>query len=474
MNSFLIDSFKGGISDWEDKGIKGAYKFGQGINIRKDADTLSCQQALVEESAGIITDLVMFFVPASDGNVYGFGNTGKIYKRVAATNTWTLVYTDTNGAINGACEWMLNTGKYYLFWSTTTRISCKEIPGNTGWSDVNALAGYPKTNLTNETWHTMSVAVGNLLICNGQYLAMIVYDGSYTNQALNLGPGHKAITIVERNRYAIIGSYAIGNYQKTTLTSWDTVSLSWNDRKTLYSGSVTSAIDTDLPLVYMGYPTGSAGSLYYADMQDSLPLLTIPGRGSNYPGAITNDEGVALLGIWGNTLSRNGIYSYGRRKKNQSPTLNLEYPLTCDALGAVGKFSIYTGNDYTFTLVSYRVGATYGVKRVDTAAMAAGDYYSLDLKAPPRLGYIPIWSHVVLTMKALPVSSTVEVYYKLDKAGSFIQAKMEGNITSATVTNSQEAIFLIGEQAKIIEVEIKLTPSGNTTPEIYKAEIYFE
>jgi hypothetical protein len=476
MNSFLIDSFKGGISDYEDKGVKGAYKFGQALDIRKDADTLSCQQALVEENTGAIIDRINWFVPASDGNVYGFGDTGKIYKRTPA-GVWTMVYNNTGEAdvnIRGACEWTLNTGVTYLFWTTATRLNCKEIPGNTGWTDVNALSGYPKTNLTDETYHTISQAVGSLLIGNGAYLAMVGYDGSYTNQALNLGPGHKVVTILERNRYAIIGSYMIGNYQQSALTSWDTISLSWNDRRTLFTGLITSAIDTDVPLIYMGYPLNASGGLYYSDMQNSLPLLTIAGRGQSYPGGITNDEGVALLGIYNNTSSRNGVYSYGRRKKNQLHSLNLEYPLTCDTTGGVGKFSIYSGSDYTFTLIGYRNGVTCGVKRVDTTAKATGYYYSLDLKAPSRFGYMPVWSHVTLSMKPLPASCTVEVYYKLDKAGSFIQAVMEGGTAAFSTTNGQEAIFLLGEKAKILEVEIKLTPSANTCPEIMKAEVYFE
>ena len=72
MRSFEITSFRGGISDYEDKGIPGAFKFGSGLDIRKPVDSLSCQQALVDETppAGGFLDLGTHFVNCSDGNIY--------------------------------------------------------------------------------------------------------------------------------------------------------------------------------------------------------------------------------------------------------------------------------------------------------------------------------------------------------------------------------------------------------------------
>src|SRR3990167_3493024 len=147
--------FEGGLSSFADRGIRGAFKFASGIDIRKAVDTLSCGQAMEEEglfdtshsqssslsqstsqspsrsgsaskspsgsasaspsssvsaslspSAGlnnVFVDLVIAWVKATDGNTYGFGNAGNIYRRY--TDGFTRnVYKDPDGAIKGAVE----------------------------------------------------------------------------------------------------------------------------------------------------------------------------------------------------------------------------------------------------------------------------------------------------------------------------------------------------------------------------------
>jgi hypothetical protein len=110
MDSFLIKSFKGGISDYEDKGIAGSFKYAKNIDIRKRRDTLSAGQALADDLAtGTLNGRVRFIVPASDGSTYFFLESGRIYKRTPA-GVYSLVYTDVDGGINGACEWSNNVG----------------------------------------------------------------------------------------------------------------------------------------------------------------------------------------------------------------------------------------------------------------------------------------------------------------------------------------------------------------------------
>ena len=155
MLVYEIKSFEGGLSSFNDRGIRGAFKFASNINIRKANDTLSAGQAMEEEglfdtshsqsasvsqsasqspsrsgsaskspsgsvspslspsasgsrsaskslspsgsaspsssisaslspSAGlnnVFVDLILFFVKATDGNTYGFGDAGNIYRR---------------------------------------------------------------------------------------------------------------------------------------------------------------------------------------------------------------------------------------------------------------------------------------------------------------------------------------------------------------------------------------------------------
>ena len=145
---YLIKHFRGGISDYQNAGVLGSFKFGSNLDIRNDNDSLKSGQALADDLAsGTMTDIALFIVNASDGNSYHFCRDGKIFKRTS-TGTYTLVYTDSSGVITGAAEWVNDNGNKFLYWSTLTKLHRKEIPGLSNWTDVDATVNgqtYPKT-----------------------------------------------------------------------------------------------------------------------------------------------------------------------------------------------------------------------------------------------------------------------------------------------------------------------------------------
>ncbi len=49
MDSFMLNKFAGGISDYEDRGISGAFKYGQNLDVRKKRDSLSCNQGIADD-----------------------------------------------------------------------------------------------------------------------------------------------------------------------------------------------------------------------------------------------------------------------------------------------------------------------------------------------------------------------------------------------------------------------------------------
>ncbi|MFA6193450.1 MAG: hypothetical protein WC726_01110, partial [Parcubacteria group bacterium] len=159
LNAYRIKGFRGGISDDAYKGVAGAFRFGYGLDIRGGADTLKCNQALIKDSGDVVVDLILFFVPASNGKLYGFGNAGRIYRKDTLTSSWSLIYTDPDGRISGADEYTNNNGSgsyiAYLYWATETKI--KRIPLSGNWStDVQTLG----TLNGDPAWHTMTMAVG--------------------------------------------------------------------------------------------------------------------------------------------------------------------------------------------------------------------------------------------------------------------------------------------------------------------------
>lgn len=404
---------------------------------------------------------------ASDGNTYGFGDTGKIYRRNSEAY-WVQVY-DARAPIRGACEKPSYGGKVYLEWATKTELHRKEIPGNLNWNDVDApgtVQGdeFPKTNLGDYPYHTMRQVGGSVMIANGPTLAMSAYDDSYTNEALDLIPGNIAKTIVERNGHSIVGTYRVADPTK----------------------GVNGAVDAEVPLMQVG----DEGEIYYADFSNSIAVKILPGGGKVNPGGMVNEKdqievfdweqtalswidkqsigNMALLGVFGATSGRGGIYTFGRRRKDHPFVLNLEYQYDADEIGAV------VNVDGT-TLFSYKDGSDYGVMAVDPNNKATGIYESLDLKAPVKKTIeLTEWKTAEIFMKALPDGAKVEFYYQVNKDGTWHQATLADSTgVQFTTAGGKKAVFKIGASGEVFEYREKVIPVNNESPEIYRTRIFF-
>lgn len=539
MPVYQINKFSGGISDYDSRGISGSFKFGKNLDIRKEVDSLSCNQALkdigvvegdapsssaspsasrspssslslsvsrsispsastspsigtspsssrspsasrspsgsaspsaslspshsvspsLSPSSGLLTtfqDLIKFWVKCDDGNTYGFGNTGKIYKIDQYLNC-SMVY-DAHDLIKGAEQKHSSSGKLYLLFATNTNIHIKEIPGDAAWNDVDSTAGYPKTNLTSADWHTMKEVGGDVLICNKQTIAMVAYDDSYTNEALLLILGNVAKTIVERDGRAIIGAYRASDPTQ----------------------AINGAIDSEVPLAQIG----EDGEIFFANMADSLPVKRFPGGGKVNPGGVVNQVeqatffeweqtalswidkqtvgNLSLWGVYGADSGRNGIYSLGRKNKNHGFIMNLEYEMDVDEIGAI----TYANGTL---LASYQDGSSFGVKAIDPNNKATAVYEGLDFNAPVKKPVdITQWKTAEILMAPLPSGASVEYHYKLNKNGNFIQARTADDDTSFNTAGAKKAVFRNGSEGEIFEPRVVIIPAGNESPEIYR------
>lgn len=532
MGYHKITEWSGGISSWADRGPRGSFKFGSGLDIRKSVDTLSCQQAVEDEglfgfshsvsasvsqstslspsgstspstsmsnsysasqspspsasasaskslspsgsaspsssvsaslspSAGlnnVYVDLVLFWVKASDGNTYGFGNAGNIYRRYSDGFTRN-VYKDPDGAIKGAVEKPSSSGATYLQWATATSIKQKPLPGSGVWGDVTTIA----ENLTGTDWHTMKQVGGANMIANGASIALVGYDDSYTNEALNLIPGNLAKTIIERNGRAVIGSYKTGYPDK----------------------GINAMIDCEVPLSQIG----TDGELFFANFTDTLPAKRFPGGGHVNPGGVCNEiEDIQLfdweqgadswidkqtlgnLSYWGvfdADSGKNGIYTMGRKNKEQLFTMNLEYAMDVDEIGAVACVD-------GVVIASYRDGTDFGVKAVDPDNKAQGIYEGLEVRFPVKNPeVITVVDRVEIFMDALPSGCSVAFYYKKNKGSSFSVAYTADGGSAYGTVGGKKAVFRIGEEMDIYEPKLVLTASGNNTPSIFRCVTYF-
>lgn len=527
MPRYEYTTFRAGVSDYDDKGVSGAFKFGYNLDIRKQVDSLTCAQALVDEgldssasesaspspssspsaspsvsisaspsatpspsasqspssslslspsatpsssissspspSDGLTTvfrDLIRFFVKATDGYTYGFGSTGYVYRRDADA-FWQIVYKDPNGAIKGAMEKPSETGKTYLLFATDTVLSRKELPGASDWNDVEVVGN---ASLNSADWHTMKQINGSAMIANGSWLALVGYDDSYTNEALDLIPGNLAKTLVERNGRLIIGTA----------------------RQTDPTKSVNASIDTEFPLSQVG----DDGQLHFANMSETLPIKRFPGGGKCNPDGVINEieeinffewqenalswidkqtvGSMALFAMYDCDTGRGGIYSYGRKNKNHPVAMNLDYQLDADELGSL------TSIDGTI-LVSYRDGTDFGVKAVDPTTKAEAVYEGLDIRSKnEKPDEITNWKYSEIYFEPFPDGASLEFWYKLDKTGSWIQSYMDDGTTSFTASGETRAVFFIQDKAEIFEPRLVITPTANISPEINMIKVFFE
>lgn len=473
MANFLIKQWRGGISDYAepDKSKVGSGKFLKNLDIRKPVNSLSCQQALIAEtiSGTTLTALPIACIPTPDGNSYVFTKDGKIFKRDSTTKVSTLVYTESSesGNIVGACMWWEST-QGFLYWATPTRLNRKPFPGLANWSDVNTTGTgtWPKTTLTSATWHLMKEILGQMFVCNSNTVALVGFDSSFTIIGLQLIPGNISNSLLERNRKMVVGCTRSDTSETGMIFDWDGSADSWTDKQILPAKGVNAIIDAEVPLAQVG----TSGQVFYADFVNKEPLFSFPGGGQVDPHGVCYSDGMALFGVYGNGTGKTGIYSYGRNKLGDDRVLNLEYQIDCDEIGFVEK----VGGDI---LIGIKISTSYYVMRVNTALKATGVFESLDITVPLSAkidGDVPTWTKHRITCKPMPSGCSISLKRRVDKTGDFVACNLEGGETSYSTVDGTEAEFLIGDIGTYYEYQVTLTPSANTTPEIYSQEIFFE
>jgi len=479
MIPYVIKSFRGGISDENDKGIAGSFKYGHSLDIHSRDDVLKCNSTVVTLDESVVSGLINFFVPASDGSTYAFGANGSIYSISGdrGDNAVNFAYNDENGAIKGAAEWQLSDGNNYLFWATNTSIARVLLNGSLAvpWGAGVATQDY-KTTLEPADWHTMKQASGELMIANGNYLATIDYTGTYTAADLNIRPGNLIKTLDERDDYVIIGSGREDDSEEGHLWSWITSAVNWIQKKRIPVKGINAIVNTE-NMILQG---GERGELFYTDFVNSVPLHAIPGGGQANPGGVSIEDDLAVFGIYGGTYP--GIWSYGRKRKNRPQVLNYEHRLAKTVAGSsvsnIGSVTVIDGT----LLASWSTtdGSTldYGVDMVSSTTRASAVYEGLEFDAgSPH--FKKLFNTIVLTMAPLPTGCSVALRYRKNKkatggqiADGWNYAVTGGNSTTFSTSGETEAIFTIGDSANIYEVAAELTPSGSDTPEINSISTY--
>lgn len=466
LQSYTINNFNGGISDLSNKGVRGAFKFGRGINLRNLSSALSCNQALKKDSGTTVTDLIRFGVSATTGDWYGFGDTGKIYKRNTG-GAWSLVYTDPDGAILGAQEYIHNdgAGNYvsHIVWATQTKI--KKIKTSVGFGSPTTVTTF-QVGSAGE-WHTMLEALGVLFICDADYLALLDYEGAVNKTALQLPGGIYSKALIDNSNIIIIGATEKERARRGFLFTWDKLADSWLSKKDMQSQGVNS-----LNFLEGGIMVQTGEELKYWDTANLLPLKQLPAGSETLPGAQAEYQSISHFGIQGG--NQNGVYGYGRRDKNSPFALNLEYiPSHGNFTTSTNKIGCVSNHQGTL-LVSWYDGTNYGVDIIDEENKAVAVYQSLEIDANSPYAD-KRWSQIKVVTRPLPAETSIGVRAKTINDDDWQTCKTDSQATLMNTAGQKKAIFNVAGAGvgEIIEVELTLTPSGNATPEVISLNNYY-
>lgn len=460
MKIYTNNSWRSGLSDEESRGVRGSAKFLQNCDIHKRLDSLSCQQAMRQESGTIVVDLVLFMVSCSDGNSYHFGDTGRIYRRTSA-GVWSLVFTDTE-RITGAEEWKGNSANTFLYWATTTALRRKLIPGLANWTDVETRA----TTLTSALWHPMVVGAGrqgDLFICNRDRLAMVDFNHVFTSDAVRIIPGNSTTCLVATDEDIIFGSANDNDAEEGYLWAWNTLLKAWRKRKRIPVKGVNALVISEIMIAQAGIN----GEIFFSNLVQQQPIIAFPGGGQVNPGGVTTKGNLAMFGVFGS--DRCGVYSYGRTRTNRSFALNFDYVLSHGKLTGIeiGAVKMVGRN----LLVSWRDGTTFGVD-VEDVVKAPAIFESLDFDGGQQF-MEKLFEHIKIKTRPLPAGTSVRMRFRMNKSGDWILAKLGNGAESFNTANGTEAIFNVNEVGEIYEVRCELSPSGNNSPEVLSINSYF-
>jgi len=476
MNAYRIQGYRGGIADDPYQGVREAFRFGYGLNIRGEENTLKCNQRLKEDlgSSTFITDLILFYIPASNGNLYGFGDTGNVYRKQGGAAAWELVYADANGKITGAAEYTNNDGSDnyapYLYWATETNVSRIKLSG-TWATDVEhnwqTLDGDP-------SWHTMSEALGVLLICDNKDLAMVDYEGGFNLDAVDLPRSHRNKCLLGLDQLVVFGSTKGDKVEEGWLWTWDKIQPSWIQRRMVAERGINALLQGEFLMIQAGV----RGGLYFWDTSSLLRIKKLPGEFAWVnPGGVTIMGGLPLLGV--NGSNKCGIYSYGRLNKNDPYALNLEYIPSHGKFENVliGALTMYEDRIYC----SWKDVTTFGTDVLDPDNKAEARYEGLVFDGGESFTQKGFRQIKVVT-KPLPRDCNIEIFFKVNQQTDWQKATMQDGSELFDQEGRSKAIFSIetggneddpgsGEE---YELAMNLHPNGNDTPEIISATTYFE
>jgi hypothetical protein len=405
------------------------FYFGQNLNILNDPGQATIQPATAKESGTTITALPKWIVSGApyDTNTYIYDAAGNIYKRTSG-GVYSLLRAVSNSVGQG-----MEVYNDYLYYTQNTQI------GRYG-----PLSSSPTFT---DAWQT----------------------GLTDTSAQGFGPPQTKIrALASLDEYLVIGTVTNTNYQNGNIGYmffWDGVSAQFN-YNTPMDGGIGALLNNKNRLLSLA---GQAGYLFI-DSQPAKKLAKISKIKAKhysevYPGAVTNFQELACIGISANTDSPDvvqGVYQWGSRSDAYPEGLNMAYTLSTGHTASI-KIGALCGIGNTL-LIGWQDGANFGIDAVSRT----GNFYPLaTLEGTLVDDKQPAQEKKALTafVTHLPLATGegIRIGYKIDRAANYTMSSMNTTVGSIV---TKLPIPTSSNRFHNIQIMAELTSPGTTAPTV--------
>lgn len=390
-----IQRWNGGLSEDSRIGLQGAFRAGQGLDIRSDTGLLSIANKVVNDSGTNVNKLISWIVPAlsqGNGDGYYYGQ-DTIYKRAGSNGAWSVAHSLTTDSPNGQGMAEFNGRLYYR---TATKLGQYDY---TTWNDSF------QTGLTSSSkWGPLCAFKNYLLVGHGNYVATLDQVGVWTLQRLTLPPGYNVRHIFSAGSVAII----LAGRGSSITDATDGIAFTWRGASPNYDDYIPLHGNPHAGIAYNNriyVITGMDPILETTQGGQSIIEQGIPATGLGktaevYPGAITTWRNLIHFGLSDGTSSTvwRGVYNFGAKNAKFPNALNPEFPITTTnssgttvQITAVQQFgnSLHIAWKDTTTGVTQQYGVdTIDITKYQTTATYKSLYYDHEdpfTKRPKRL-----------------------------------------------------------------------------------------
>ncbi|MDQ3816114.1 MAG: hypothetical protein M3362_00300 [Acidobacteriota bacterium] len=481
MANIVIKDFQSGIADSPHLGFADI----RNVDIYSSPGVVRLNWKTTKQSGTNVTDLIKWFVTnPSNGDIYGLGDTGKVYKSTTAGASWSVVSgnTTTSAAGNGLAIW-----KDYLIVARNVSIDVYgPLSGTPTWSN-------PFGTLQTSAFHPMLATQDDKLhIGNGRYMASVQERASTTfdpgnsstflfnDKALDLPANYQVKCLAELGTNLMIGTWQGSTiYQRKVadIFPWDKKTSSFTQPLKIGENGINQMM-TFGNLLYI--IAGTNHNMYVSNGASVSPFKKLPSSVTSldyasgtymdpYPGAITSHKGRIFTGVSSGTQSSMidgfGVWSVepsDRRLvfENQisTGTTNATNNIRIGALASVSNDSY---------LISWQDNTTYGI---DVVGNSFYDSYAgyvvsplIQVGSPMPNARIQITKQAFQLAKPLATGQGIRLKYRRNLSDNWTTIGTYDYATNGAVISGRFEVPI--NDAEFIQIRAELTTS-NTSPEL--------